>query len=119
MTPQSNPTLLESPDGESRAEFARVGDVFPLDPSASVLAASTEAPSGPDTRPWGLRFAVSPPVRREVTEAADRWVYDPVRQQGIDRVTGEPSAGKRSSGTKETTGEPDGNGPTPEETTTD
>ncbi|WP_046470029.1 putative ATP-grasp-modified RiPP [Allosalinactinospora lopnorensis] len=119
MTPQNNPALLESPDGESHAEFARVSDAFPLDPTTAVFNASAEPPSGSGTRPWGLRFAVTPPLRREVSDAVDRWVYDPVSQQGIDRLTGAPSLGKRSSGTKETTGEPDGNKPTPEEVTYD
>lgn len=115
MSAQNNSALLESPDGESRAEFARVGDAFPLDPTTTIFEASTEAPSGPETRPWGLRFAVTPPLRQEVSDAVERWVYDPVRQQSVDRVTGAPALGKRSGGTKETTGEPDGKKPTPEE----
>lgn len=109
--------LLESPDGESRAVIARVGDAFPLDPSESIFAASTEPPSR--VRPWGLRFAVTPKPRPEVVEAVDRYVYDAVLQQGVDRFTGAPSLGKRGSGTKETTGDPDGSRPTPEETTAD
>ncbi|MDA0563760.1 hypothetical protein LG943_05365 [Streptomonospora sp. S1-112] len=40
-------------------------------------------------------------------------------QMGVDRITGAPTLGKRSSGTKETTGEPDSSGPAPEETTDD
>lgn len=59
------------------------------------------------------------PSRPHVVDTVQRWVYDPVSQQGIDRTTGAPSLGKRGSGTKETTGDPDGNGPTPEETTFD
>ena len=110
-------TLMESPDGESRASIARLGDAFPLDPTTSLHEASTGAPS--QTRPWGLRFATTPPVRSGIVESADRHVYDPMIQQGVDRLTGAPSLGKRGSGTKETTGDPDGSGPTPEETTTD
>ncbi|NKZ01610.1 putative ATP-grasp-modified RiPP [Nocardiopsis alborubida] len=110
-------TLLESPDGESRAQIARLGDAFPLDPSTAVFEASDEPPTG--VRPWGLRRAVTPKPRPEVAAAVDRYVYDPVVQRGIDRLTGAPAVGKRSSGTKETTGEPDSARPSTEETTTD
>ena len=109
--------VKESPDGESRASIVRLGDAFPLDPTPGIYEAGTESPS--TVRPWGLRFAVTPKVRAEIVGAADRHIYDPVTQQGVDRVTGAPSLGKRSSGTKETTGDPDGKGPTPEETTND
>ncbi|OOC55905.1 MULTISPECIES: putative ATP-grasp-modified RiPP [Nocardiopsis] len=117
MSPKNLSTLLESPDGESRAEIARLGDAFPLDPSTAIFEASDEAPT--QVRPWGLRRAVTPKLRPEVAEAVDRFVYDPVTQQGTDRITGAPAVGKRSSGTKETTGDPDGSRPTAEETTSD
>ncbi|GAA1457682.1 putative ATP-grasp-modified RiPP [Nocardiopsis exhalans] len=108
--------LLESPDGESRASIARVGDAFPLDPTASIWEASTEART--QVRPWGLRYAVTPQARAEVVESAERFVYDPVKQMSVDRLTGQP-CGKRGSGTKETTGNTDNQGPSGEETSTD
>jgi len=87
--PPLSPMALEhSPDGESRGLLARVGDIFPLDPSGQRLLASHEAPSA--VRPWGLRFARPP----------------------------QPRAGAHEGGTKETTGDPDGNKPG-EETTSD
>ncbi|MEE2043896.1 hypothetical protein Q7689_10930, partial [Nocardiopsis tropica] len=58
----THPALLESPDGESRAGIARTGDAFPLDPTVSIFNASTESASASATRPWGLRFAVTPPL---------------------------------------------------------
>lgn len=119
MPHRDRSALLESPDGESRAEIARVGDAFPLDPSAAIFEASTETGSGSETRPWGLRYAATPKTRADVVDAVDRWVYDPVSQTGIDRITGAPSLGKRSSGTKETTGTTDNQGPNSEETTND
>jgi hypothetical protein len=70
--------LDHSPDGEPRGQIARVGDVFPLDPSGQRLLASGAAPS--QTRPWGLRFA------RVAT----------------------PRAGAHEGSTKETTGNNDG-----------
>lgn len=70
--------LTHSPDGESRGLLARVGDIFPLDPSGHILRASAEPPSS--VRPWGMRF-----VR-------------PI----------EPRAGKHEGPTNDTTGHPDG-----------
>ncbi|MEU6711235.1 hypothetical protein ABZ897_07100 [Nonomuraea sp. NPDC046802] len=82
--------LLEhSPDGESRGQIARVGDLFPLDPTGHRVLASGEQPTL--VRPWGLRFA-----RRM-----------------------QPRAGSHEGGTKETTGTTDGAKPSGEETKTD
>lgn len=76
------PLALEhSPDGEPRGLVARVGDIFPLDPSGQRLLASGEAPS--TVRPWGLRFA----------------------------RPAQPRAGKHEGGTRETSGDPDGDSP--------
>lgn len=33
---------------------------FPLSPGAGPFVASSEPPSGPDTRPFGMRFGVRP-----------------------------------------------------------
>ncbi|SDU81096.1 hypothetical protein [Jiangella alkaliphila] len=76
---------LHSPDAESRAVLARVGDVFPLDPSGHLLMASGERPS--QMRPWGLRFS---------------------RQA-------QPRAGQHEGPTNETSGHPDGQPGSPEE----
>lgn len=75
LTPIS---LDHSPDGESRGQIARVGDIFPLSPAGQRMLASSAGPS--ETRPWGLRFA---------------------------RVA-QPRAGAHEGGTKETTGNNDG-----------
>lgn len=109
--------LLASPDGETRAAIARTGDAFPLDPSAAIGAASTGGPSA--VRPWGLRWAVTPPVRPRIAEQAATVVYDPARQQGVDPRTGAPTLGRHGGGTKETTGTPDGSEPSGEEATSD
>lgn len=78
-------TLMESPDGESRASIVRLGDAFPLDLTPGIYEASTESSS--TVRPWGLRFAVTPKARAKIVEATDRHIYDPMTQQGVDRVT--------------------------------
>jgi hypothetical protein len=86
------PWLLEhSPDGESRGQIARVGDVFPLDPTGHIMLASGERPTR--VRPWGLRFA------RQMQPRA--------------------GSGSHEGGSKETTGTPDGAKPSGEETKTD
>ena len=77
--PSIDPTA--SPDGESRGRIARVGDLFPLDPTGHFFTATDQRPT--DVRPWGLRFATIPPVR----------------------------AGKHEGGTKETSGTTDGDKP--------
>jgi hypothetical protein len=88
QAPLSPMALEHSPDGEPRGLLARVGDIFPLDPSEQRLLASHEPPS--PVRPWGLRFARPP----------------------------QPRAGAHEGGTKDTTGDPDGNSPG-EETASD
>lgn len=50
-----------SPDGEHRGLVARVGDLFPLDPSRQLIAGSDEPASA--RRPWGLRFLQVPGPR--------------------------------------------------------
>jgi hypothetical protein len=50
-----------SPDGESRALLARVGDLFPLDPSGHLLTGSFAAATS--LRPWGLRYLRVPRPR--------------------------------------------------------
>jgi hypothetical protein len=82
--------LLQSPDGEPRGMFERVGDVFPLNPIRHLLSASEEAAS--EVRPWGLRYLTFP----------------------------RPSAGKHEGGSKQTSeGSPDGSGPQNEEMSDD
>ncbi|MCY9787053.1 putative ATP-grasp-modified RiPP [Nocardiopsis sp. EMB25] len=111
--------LLESPDGESRAQILRVGDAFPLDPSTDIFEYGTETGSGPSTRPWGLRYAATPQPRTEVTDAVERWVYDPHQQMTVDRLTHAPRLGRHTGGTKETTGTTDNQKPSSEETGSD
>jgi hypothetical protein len=53
--------LLCSPDGESRRLLARVGDIFPLDPSRDLCPGNEVRPS--PARPWGLRFLQVPQPR--------------------------------------------------------
>lgn len=78
--------LLHSPDGESRGMFARVGDIFPLNPVRHLLSSTNEQAS--DMRPWGLRYLTFP----------------------------RPSAGKHEGGSKQTSeGSPDGSAPQNEE----
>ncbi|MFJ8793911.1 hypothetical protein [Streptomyces sp. NPDC102462] len=43
----------------------RAQEAFPL--AGGRLPLSTEAPSGPDTRPWALRFARTPDATGAVT----------------------------------------------------
>lgn len=50
--------MLCSPDGESRGLLARVGDMFPLDPSRDLCTGRVVSPS--PARPWGLRFLQVP-----------------------------------------------------------
>ncbi|MFF0224751.1 putative ATP-grasp-modified RiPP [Streptomyces sp. NPDC004629] len=54
-------------------------EAFPL--ADGRLPLSTEAPSGPDTRPWVLRFARTPGATGAVTVPAA--VYDPARQVNV------------------------------------
>lgn len=78
--------LLHSPDGESRGMFARVGDIFPLNPIRHLLSSCDEQAS--EVRPWGLRYLAYP----------------------------RPSAGRHEGGSKQTSeGAPDGSGPQNEE----
>ncbi len=53
--------IVCSPDGESRAELFRVGDVFPMDPIGHILMAP--GTSATEARPWGLRFRTVPQPR--------------------------------------------------------
>lgn len=53
--------LLHSPDGEHRGLFARVGDLFPLNPAGHLLLGRAERATG--ARPWGLRHLRAPRPR--------------------------------------------------------
>lgn len=63
-----------------------VSERFPLSPSGFTVPISSESPSGPSTRPFGLRWVcdVGVPV------APTSYRYCPVRQVVVDVVTGEP-----------------------------
>ncbi|WP_131735977.1 putative ATP-grasp-modified RiPP [Actinomadura roseirufa] len=116
LTPDRTNALLCSPDGESRGLIARVGDMFPLDPMPAVQANSGAPPSTTGVRPWGLQFVRPPRVRNLGPD--EPVIYDPVRQLTVEVATGRPVF-KHSGGTKETTGNPDGQKAAPEETTKD
>lgn len=81
--------LLCSPDGESRGLLARVGDVFPLDPSGDLCPGGEVTASS--ARPWGLRFLQVP----------------------------QPRAGKHEGTGQKTTGSGDSDGSKPEDWTKD
>ncbi|MEH0419444.1 putative ATP-grasp-modified RiPP [Streptomyces sp. B21-083] len=57
----------------------RAREAFPL--AAGRLPLSTEAPSGPDTRPWALRFARTPDSTGAVTIPAS--FYDAGQQVNV------------------------------------
>ncbi|MER6789864.1 putative ATP-grasp-modified RiPP [Streptomyces sp. NPDC000658] len=57
----------------------RAREAFPL--SAGKLALSAEVPSGPDTRPWALRFARTPDSTGAVRIPAS--FYDKNRQVNV------------------------------------
>jgi hypothetical protein len=52
--------LTHSPDGESRAKLYRVGDIFPMDPSAHQRSQIDEPATA--ARPWGMRYLRVPPL---------------------------------------------------------
>jgi hypothetical protein len=52
--------LTHSPDGESRAKLYRIGDIYPMDPSAHQRLRIDEPVT--TARPWGMRFLRVPPV---------------------------------------------------------
>lgn len=55
MSPESLSTLLESPDGESRAQITRLGDAFPLVPCPTAPLSNEEPQPGSDRRFYGER----------------------------------------------------------------
>lgn len=52
--------LTHSPDGESRAKLYRIGDIFPMDPSAHQRSRIDEPATA--ARPWGMRYLRVPPL---------------------------------------------------------
>lgn len=52
--------LTHSPDGESRAKLYRVGDIYPMDPSAHQRSHIDEPATA--VRPWGMRYLRVPPL---------------------------------------------------------
>jgi len=59
---------------------------FPLTPAGFTVPKHSESPSGPETRPFGLRWLVAMGVPATPTS----FRYCPVRQVAVDVVTGEP-----------------------------
>lgn len=68
--------------------LASVSAQFPLTPPGFTVPELSESPSGPETRPFGLRWLVSMGVPATPTS----YRYCPVRQVAVDVVTGEPSS---------------------------
>nr|WP_246076855.1 putative ATP-grasp-modified RiPP [Amycolatopsis cihanbeyliensis] len=63
-----------------------VSERFPLAPSGCAVPASSESPSGPGARPFGLRWVSDVGVPTPPTS----YRYCPVRQVAVDVVTGVP-----------------------------
>ncbi|MFJ4551113.1 putative ATP-grasp-modified RiPP [Streptomyces sp. NPDC088817] len=63
-----------------------VREAFPLAPEGGRIPHSTEPPSGPDSRPWALRFARVP----DATQATvlPPAVYDPAVQMSVGLYDG-------------------------------
>ncbi|WP_445269613.1 putative ATP-grasp-modified RiPP [Streptomyces sp. DSM 41634] len=63
------------------SRLASATETFPLAPEGGRLPHSSEPPSGPDTRPWALRFARTPDATNTVRLPAA--LYDEERQLSI------------------------------------
>jgi len=66
--------------------LATVSARFPLTPSGFTAPECSESPSGPQTRPFGLRWLIAIGVPAVPTS----YRYCPLRQVAVDIVTGEP-----------------------------
>lgn len=63
-----------------------VSGQFPLSPAEFSAPDRSESPSGPETRPFALRWLVE--IGRPSARQSHR--YCPLRQMAVDIVTGEP-----------------------------
>ena len=63
-----------------------VSDQFPLSPSGFAAPEHSETPSGPDTRPFALRWLVD----MGVPVWSRSYRYCPVRQVAVHTETGQP-----------------------------
>ncbi|MFI1293901.1 putative ATP-grasp-modified RiPP [Streptomyces sp. NPDC020792] len=63
-----------------------VREAFPLAPEGGRIPHSTETPTGPDTRPWALRFARVPDATQ--TTVLPPAVYDPAVQMSVGLYDG-------------------------------
>jgi hypothetical protein len=63
-----------------------VSGQFPLSPSEFSAPERSECPSGPDTRPFALRWL----VEMGIPSVSTSYRYCPLRQVAVDAVTGEP-----------------------------
>lgn len=59
---------------------------FPLTPPGFTVPECSESPSGPETRPFGLRWLVPMGVPRKPTA----YRYCPARQMAVDVDSGQP-----------------------------
>jgi hypothetical protein len=63
-----------------------VSGQFPLSPAEFSAPERSECPSGPQTRPFALRWLVEMGIPSVLTS----YQYCPLRQVAVDAVTGEP-----------------------------
>jgi hypothetical protein len=63
-----------------------VSGQFPLSPAEFSVPESSECPSGPQTRPFALRWL----VEMGLPSVPTSYRYCPLRQVAVDAVTGEP-----------------------------
>jgi len=61
-------------------------DAFPLAPEGGRIPHSTEPPTGPDSRPWILRFARTPDASQATVLPLA--VYDPTLQMSVGLFDG-------------------------------
>jgi putative ATP-grasp target RiPP len=73
----------------------RAADQFPLGRRLGLVTATDQVPSGPNVRPFGLRFATSTALPIPVDLSVLR--YDRQRQITVDDI-GAPVFGKHSTG---------------------
>lgn len=89
-SPQAHP-LTKDFLGTSGTRFAddplvSVSAQFPLTPPGFSVPDRSESPSGPETRPFGLRWLVTVGVPTTPTS----YRYCPIRQIAVEAVTGVP-----------------------------
>lgn len=86
---------------------------FTLGKPFGLVAQTAERPSGPETRPFGLRFAVEPPASATADIGPERFSYDHERQLALvsDGDVAVPVVKHTSNQTKTSTSSHDRNPP--------